>query len=74
LEGGLVYYSLEFNIPWELARITKMCVNETFSRDRVGTHLSDMFPIRNVLKQGDALGPLLFNFGLECTITRVQVN
>jgi len=32
-----------------------------------------MFPIRNGLKQGDALMPLLFNFALEYA-TRVQVN
>ena len=51
-----------------------MCLNETFSRVRVGKHLSDMFLIRNGLKQGDALSPLLFNFALEQTITMVQVN
>jgi len=33
-----------------------------------------MLPIRNGLKQGDALLPLLFNFALECAIMRVQVN
>ena len=33
-----------------------------------------MFPIRNGLKQGDALSPLLFNFTLEYAIRRVQVN
>jgi len=33
-----------------------------------------MFPIRNGLKQGDALSPLLFNFALEYTLMRVQVN
>jgi hypothetical protein len=33
-----------------------------------------MYPIRNVLKQGDALLPQLFNFALEYTIRRVQVN
>jgi len=36
--------------------------------------VSDRFPIRNGLKQGDALTPLLFNFGLEYAIRRVQVN
>jgi len=33
-----------------------------------------MFPIRNSLKQGNALLPLLFNFTLEYAIKRVQVN
>ena len=36
--------------------------------------MSDRFPIRNGLKQGDALSPMLFNFALEYTIRRVQVN
>ena len=47
---------------------------ETSSLVWVGKHLSDMFPTRNGLKQGDPLSPLLFNFALECTIRRVQVN
>jgi hypothetical protein len=33
-----------------------------------------MFPIKNGLKQGDALLPLLFNFTLEHAIRRVQAN
>jgi len=33
-----------------------------------------MFPIRNGLKQADALSPLLFNFSLEYAIRRVQAN
>jgi hypothetical protein len=48
-------------------------VSETYSRVRVDKNLSDRFPIRNGLKQGDALSPLLFNFDLEYIIRRVQV-
>jgi hypothetical protein len=33
-----------------------------------------MVRIRNGLKQGDALSPLLFNHALEYAIKRVQVN
>ena len=51
-----------------------MCLTETYSRARVGKNLSDMFAIRNGLKQGDALSPFLFNFALEYAIRRVQVN
>jgi len=41
---------------------------------QVDKHLSDMLPIKNGLKQGDALLQLLFNFALEYTIRRVQTN
>ena len=51
-----------------------MCLTETFSRVRVGRNWSDRFPIRNGLKEGDALSPLIFNFALEYVIRRVQVN
>ena len=65
---------IEFGIPRKLVRLIKMCVKETYSRVRVGKKLSDRFRIRNGLKQGDALSPLLFNFPLEYVIRRVQVN
>jgi len=57
----------------KLLRLIKICVYETYSRVRVGKHLSIMFPIKTGLKQ-DALSPLIFNFALEYAIWRVQVN
>jgi hypothetical protein len=65
---------IEFGIPKKLVRLIKMCLTETYSRVWVGKNLSEMFPIRYGLKQGDALLPLLFNFALEYAIKRVQVN
>ena len=62
---------IEFGVPKKLVRLIKMCVTETYSRVRVGKNVSDMFPVRNGLKQGDALSPLLFNFALEYAIRRV---
>jgi hypothetical protein len=49
-----------------------MCLNETYSRVRIGKNLYDKFLIQNGLKQGDALSPLLFNFALEYAIRTVQ--
>jgi len=51
-----------------------MSLPETYSRVRVGKNVSDSFPIRNGLKQGDALSPMFFNFALFYAIRRVQVN
>jgi hypothetical protein len=48
-----------------------MCLNETYSKIRIGKNLSGAFPIQNGLQQGDALSPLLFNFVLEYAIRNV---
>jgi hypothetical protein len=43
----------------------KVFLNATSDRDQVGKHLSDTFPIKDGLKQGDPLSPLLFKFELD---------
>jgi len=50
----------EFGIPMSLVRLIKVCLLETYGRVRLGKNLSHTFPIRNGLKQGDVLSPLLF--------------
>jgi hypothetical protein len=62
---------LEFGIPKKQIRLVRMCSNETYNKDRISRLLSDTFPIRNGLKQGNALSPLLFNFALEYAIRKV---
>jgi len=61
-----VFYKIliEFGIPRKLVRLIKKSLTETYSRVRVGKNLSDRFPIRNGLKQGDAISPMPFNFAL----------
>jgi hypothetical protein len=65
---------IESGIPTKLVSLIKMHLNETCNRVRVGKHLSDIFPIRNGLKLGNALSPLFFNFALDYAIRRVQIN
>jgi hypothetical protein len=62
----------EFQVPMELVRLIKTCINETYSKAHIGKYLSDKFPIQNGLKHGDALLPLLFNFALEYAIRKFQ--
>jgi hypothetical protein len=65
---------IEFGIPMKVVRLTEMCLNETYRRVQVDKHLSDTFPIKNSLEQGDALSPLLFNFALDYAIRSFQAN
>ena len=51
-----------------------MCLNETYSEVRVCKPLSDMFPVKNTLKQGYSLLPMIFKFAWEYAIRRVQAH
>ena len=52
---------IQFGIAKKLVRLIKMCLTGPFSRVQIGKNLSDMFLIRNGLKPGDTLSPLLSN-------------
>jgi len=54
--------------------VYKMCLNKIFFTVRVVKHSSNIFPMTNGLKQGDASSPLLFNFAFECAVRRLRVN
>jgi hypothetical protein len=63
---------IEFGIPRKLDGLIKVCLNESYSRVRIGKNLSGAFNIQNGLKQGDVLLPLLLNCALEYAVKRVQ--
>ena len=58
----------EFGIPMKQEKLIKMCLNETYSRVRLGKHLSDMFPVKNGCKEVDALSPVFFKFASDYVI------
>ena len=57
---------IEFRIHIKLVRLTKMCLNETYTRVRVGKNLSEMCPI-------NLLAPELFFFHFS-TVCKQNVN
>jgi hypothetical protein len=57
----------------ELIRLIKKCLSEAYSKVSIGEYLSHKFPIQYDLKHGVALSLLLYNFGLEFAIRKVQV-
>jgi len=42
-----------------MVQLVKMYLSDLISRVRIGNNMSDSFKVRNGLKQGDALTPLV---------------
>jgi hypothetical protein len=61
---------IEFGLAMKLVRLTKMSLNETYSKVRAGKIFSVNFPTQNGLKQGDDLSPLFLNFVLVHVIRK----
>jgi hypothetical protein len=59
-------------MPTEVLRILKIHFSEMFSKAQIRQTFVYTFPVHNALKQGHASSPYLFNFVLECAITKVQ--
>ncbi|KAL4132869.1 hypothetical protein QTP88_009948 [Uroleucon formosanum] len=55
----------KFGIPEKLARLIKMCNSNTQNVVRIMGEISEPFIVKNGLRQGDALSPVLFNLALE---------
>jgi len=51
-----------------------MCAYEIYSEVQIDRHMSYPFPVKNDLKEADALLLLLSSFTLECVIRKVQTN
>jgi hypothetical protein len=68
----VLYILIEFvfpMIPLKLVRLIKVCLTDTYSGVQVGKNLSDMFLIRNGLKQGDALSPNAVQLGFRICLS-----
>jgi len=57
----------------KMVRLIKMCLEESYSRVRLGNHLCDMFPIR-MLSKKELFYRHCFSTFLDYAISRVQVN
>ncbi|RLU25142.1 hypothetical protein DMN91_003234 [Ooceraea biroi] len=55
----------EIRIPEKLIRLTRMTMRGTISRVKLGNRISEVIIVKNGLRQGDPIAPLLFNIVLQ---------
>ena len=65
---------IEFGILMKLVRLIKIYVNETYRKVHADKNLYDTVPIKNGLKRGDNLSPLLVYLALKYDSRKVQTN
>jgi Reverse transcriptase (RNA-dependent DNA polymerase). len=63
---------IKFGVTKMLVTIIKTCLDGTQNKVRIGNYLSTSFPFENILKQGDALLPLVFNLILNMLLGRYR--
>jgi hypothetical protein len=62
-----------FPIPSTLIRLIKAIMHNTVAKVQVQTEITVLFEVRNGLKPGDGLAPLLLTVIMECVLRKVQV-
>ena len=70
---GLYNAMSEFNIPNKLVRLTRMTIENTKSRVRIQSDLTDPITAKKGLRQGDSLACLLFNLALEMAVRKAGI-
>ena len=69
-----IYVALQyFPIPSTLIRLVKATMHNMVAKVQVQTEMTVLFEVRDGLKQGDGLEPLLFNVIMECVLRKIQV-
>jgi sorting nexin-29 len=64
----------EFGLPPKLVRLVRATITGTEVQLKVQTGLTDTFEIRQGLKQGDGLAPILFNLALEYVFRKLPAD
>ena len=66
VEREKIYRALEyFQIPNKLIRLVKATMDNMAAKVQLQTEMTELLEIRDGLKQGDGLAPLLFNLVME---------
>jgi hypothetical protein len=60
-------------MPSKLIMLVRATIKDSEDQVKAQTQLTELFKIRQGLKQGDGLAPLLFNLALDCVIRKLSV-